>query len=117
MAVAGRSSTRALFERRRNGWEANNEFAAAPRSLTGGLNFAAVQRYQTAHQRQPDSQASLRMVERAIPLSKEIEDLRQLFGGNAGPRITNVNCDLLAFDLRPQMNLPSRRRVFRRIVE
>src|SRR6267154_933583 len=58
---------------RGNGRQANEKLAAAARSLAGGLNFAAVQHHETAHQRQADSQAPLRMVERAIPLGKEVE--------------------------------------------
>ena len=47
------------------------------------LHGSAVHFDQPAHQREPDSEAALRAVERVVDLGEEVEDGRELFGGDA----------------------------------
>ena len=88
-----------------------------PGPVAGGLDRAAVHLDQPLHQRQPDAQAALRAVERAIDLREEVEHLGQHLRGNADAGVAHAEHRLLPFPRRGNPDRAALRRVLGGVVE
>src|SRR6185295_10620477 len=97
--------------------ETHDELAAPPRAVAARLDRTAMHFDEPLHQREPDTEAALRVLWHACALHERLEDARQDIGRNAYAGVFHGDHDAAALAPDREPDPPAHVRVLRGIVQ
>src|SRR5690606_28196894 len=87
--------------------QADDEFAALPRTFASRFDTSLVHLDQALHESQADAEAGARPIELRVRLREHVEYGRELLLRYPDSLVANLDDDLVALPLRGQLNLPA----------